>query len=125
MNITEQIIASPEGGTVSLTGGPVPESGYFVGGMVSPLVLEPEELLLSTGHEMIDTFVTYLLDRVSADYLGWWTDEETGKLWVDATSWHETEWEAGRVGRQRREIAIYDAANQRELRLTYVEGERS
>lgn len=124
MGIAEQIIASPEGGTVSLTGDPVPGSGYFVGGMVSPLILD-ERGTLADEREAIGAFVQHLLGRVGADYLGWWTDEETGKLWVDATSWHETEFEAGRVGRQRREIAIYDVANQHELRLAYVEGERS
>jgi hypothetical protein len=116
MGIAEQIIANPEGGTVSLTGNPVPESGYFVGGMVSPLILPtPIEFTPDAAFE-IETFVNYLLDRVGADYLGWWTDEETGKLWVDATSWHADYDEAERLCRERGEIAFWSIADQREFR---------
>lgn len=123
MNLTQQILAKPEGGTVSLTGDDLPVTGYFVGGLVSPLIIEPEDPP-ADQREALDTFIEYLNGpTVAVSYLGWWTDEETGKLWVDGTTWHETEFEAGRIGRRRREIAIYDIAKQRELRLVYVEGE--
>lgn len=123
MNITSKILAKPEGGTVSLTGDPLPTGGYFVGGLVSPLIIEPEDSPREQ-REALDHFIEYLNGpTVGAAFLGWWTDEETGKLWVDGTSHHETEFVAGRIGRRRREIAIYDIAKQRELRLVYVEGE--
>lgn len=123
MNFTQQIMESPSGGTASLKGGHLPLSGYYVGGLVSPLILEPEDSP-SERREALDTFIEYLNGpTVGAPFLGWWTDEETGKVWIDGTSWHETESEAGRIGRQRREIAVFDIERDRELRLTYVEGE--
>ena len=123
MNFTEQILAKPEGGTVSLTGDSLPVTGYFVGGVVAPLVIEPEDSP-ADQREALDTFIEYLNGpTVEAAYLGWWTDEETGKLWVDGTSHHETEFVAGRIGRRRREIAIFDIERQREIRLAYTEGE--
>lgn len=122
MNITQQIIENPKGGTVSLEGHELPVTGYFVGGIVSSLIID-EDALAADAQDNIGTFVDYLTDTVAADYVGWWTDEDTGALYVDGTTWHETEFEAGKVGRERHEIAIYDIARERELRLAYVEGE--
>lgn len=123
MNITSKIMESPSGGTVALGWNAIPLTGYFVGGMVSPLIIEPDDSL-AEQREALDHFIEYVNGpTVGADFLGWWTDEDTGKLWVDATTWHESEFQAGRVGRQRREIAIYDIERSRELRLVYVEGE--
>jgi len=122
MNFTEQIMSSPEGGTASLNGEDLPATGYFVGGVVSPLIIEPDDSL-AEQKEALDTFISYVDEQTIAPYLGWWTDDETGRLWVDATTWHPTEFEAGRTGRKRREIAVFDIERNRELRLTYVEGE--
>lgn len=123
MNITQTIAASPEGGTVSLIGEDLPTTGYFVGGMVSPLVLGNGIDFTPDALFEIDVFVDYVRTRVGAEFIGWWTDEETGKVWIDATDWYETEFRAGRAGRRRREIAIFDIARQCELRLAYAEGE--
>lgn len=130
MDITGEIMSNPEGGTVALEREGVsgahrnlPPYGYFVGGIASPLILTDTDSAEEWTHS-IDAFVSYLRgSTMNVRYLGWWTDEETGHLWVDGTSWHATEFEAGRVGRERREIAIYDIARQRELRLAYVDGE--
>lgn len=124
MDYFEQVTASPEGGTASLRDGhPLPTTGYFVGGIVSPLIFFTGELEGAEAPWNLETFTTYLIEQINADFLGWWTDEETGHLYVDGVTWHETEFEAGRIGRGRRELAIYDVARQRELRLVYVEGE--
>lgn len=125
MNITSQIIGNPEGGTVSLAGHPLPKVGYFVGGRVSPLVVTEEEARNEpVTRAVIQHFADYVSGlTVEVDFLGWWTDEEDGKLWVDATDWYATEFEAARVGRERREIAIRDIAGNRNLRLVYVDGE--
>lgn len=124
MDFTSKIIEKPEGGTLSLTGDALPVTGYFVGGVVAPLVLERSEVHTRQGREMIDEFIAYLNGpTVGAAYLGWWTDEETGRLWVDGTSHHSTEFVASRIGRRRHEIAIFDIERERELRLAYAEGE--
>lgn len=118
MNAFEQIKASPSGGTLSLTGDPLPTEGYLVGGIVSPLILDP----LDSPQEQTDqveSFVSYLAQTGLARLVGWWTDSETGKVWVDGVSHHATEYRAVSLGRGRREIAIFDIVQGRELRLTY------
>jgi hypothetical protein len=123
VNAFEQIMASPVGGTLSLTGDPLPTEGYFVGGVVSPLILDPEDSPQERA-DQVKCFAEHLLARSAfARFLGWWTDEETGRLWVDGVSHHATEYRASRFGRIRREIAIYDIVRGRELRLVYAEGE--
>lgn len=117
MNFTEQIIASPEGGTVSLTGDPLPAVGYFIGGVVAPLILGPQELDTAEGREMIDTFIAYLNGpTVGALYLGWWTDEDTNAVYVDGTSWRSSYEQAETLCRTRKEIAFYDIERQRSFR---------
>lgn len=120
MNFTEQIMANPSGGTVSLTGEELPTTGYFVGGVVAPLILEPSDPP-EQRKGMLDDFIDYLNGpTVGAAYLGWWTDEETGKVWVDGTSHHQDHDVAAKIGFRRHEIAIFDIARDRELRLAQV-----
>lgn len=117
MEIVEQIFASPEGGTASLTGKELPTTGYFVGGLVSPLILGNGPDFTPDAKWDVETFIAYLAESTDAEYVGWWTDEETGKVWVDGTDWYSSEVRAAGIGRQRHEIAVYDIANERELRL--------
>lgn len=108
MNFTDQIIDNPEGGTVSLLGDPLPQDGYFVGGRVSALIIEGDP----RGYrEEIDFFIEYL-HTLGAEYLGWWLDEDTGKLWVDCSDWFADYATAERVCRARGEIAFYDIERQ-------------
>lgn len=106
MDITSQIIANPSGGTVSLHSDPLPSFGYFVGGRVSALIVDL--LTDKTPVADIETFVRYVRESTGALYLGWWTDEETGKLYVDATTWVADVDKAIRLGEERGEIAIFD-----------------
>lgn len=120
MNFTEQIMANPSGGTVSLVGEDLPTTGYFVGGVVAPLILEPSDSP-AERREMLDDFIDYLNGpTVGAAYLGWWTDEETGRVWVDGTSHHQDHDVASKIGFRRHELAIYDIERDRELRLAQV-----
>ena len=114
-------IASGVDGTLdTVTVYDLPTTGYFVGGHGKALVFESlEEANKSTALKQIIELVE---DR-EARFIGWWADSETGKIYVDGTSWHETEFEAGRAARERREIAFWDIARERELRLAYVDGE--
>lgn len=121
MSIVERIMNNPEGGTISLSGADLPTTGYFVGGVVAPLVLStPIEFTPDAAWD-IEVFANYVDEYVSgADFLGWWTDEETGKLWIDATSWHGLYGQAERVTRERREIAFYDIELGRSFRPVYT-----
>lgn len=110
-NFTQQILANPEGGTVSLTASELPTTGYYVGGKVVPLVIDDS----ADVEDDIDFFVEYL-HTLGAEYLGWWTDEETGKLWVDASDWFAEYEQAETVCRARGEIAFYSIADERSFR---------
>ncbi|HKZ21138.1 MAG TPA: hypothetical protein VJQ57_13640 [Acidimicrobiia bacterium] len=107
------ILANREGGTLKLDGLPLPEVGYFVGGLIPALVVPHDE---SAESEIED----FLLDAGTApgvDFLGWWTDSEDGRLWVDGSDWHLLRTDALRVAAERGEIAIYDIAGQAEIRV--------
>lgn len=119
MTIFEQIQNSPEGGTAGRDGRGIPSTGYFVGG-------HGDAVVFGAGGELpsdLEYRVNEWLRSCGAPYIGWWTDEETGKLYLDGSDWIETEFTASQLGRLRKEIAIWDIANRRELRFAYVEGE--
>lgn len=118
-SIVDRIIENPEGGTAHLQGAELPGTGYYVGGVVSSLILDQPT---SRTDGDIEAFVAYIaLDGNIAEYVGWWVDDETGKLYVDATTWHADYDEAERVTRERNEIAFYDIERQREFRPVVVE----
>lgn len=105
------ILANRDGGTIALNGSELPTTGYFVGGITSALVYGPQD-----GPEDVIEFVRYL-DNLGAEYVGWWTDQETGALWIDGSDHFAQQWFAEGIARDRGEIAIYDIANQAEIRL--------
>lgn len=115
-NFTQQIVANPEGGTVQLDGGPLPDRGYFVGGIVNALIIDDTFTPKSTM-EALEVFVTYLREHTDVPYIGWWTDEQDGKLYVDGTSWYADEQEARRIGKSRGEIAIFDVERKTSIYL--------
>ena len=105
------ILDDPNGNTVALNGGQLPTSGYFVGGIVSALIYQGDD------EGDIQEFAAYLHESTDAEYIGWWTDQETGQLWIDGSEWYQHLGIAKAVGKGRNEIAIYDVANQSEIRL--------
>ena len=123
MSIVQQITRNPEGGTVAIVGTTLPKTGYFVGGIVASLIVDTDPGWAHDSRPEIEFFVNYLTERVGAGYVGWWTDEETGKVYIDGTTWHETYDEAERVTRERNEIAFWDIERQREFRPVIIEGE--
>jgi hypothetical protein len=112
INYSATILATPVGGTLALDRSELPTTGYFVGGLVSALIYGAEN-----DPDDVDCFAEYLDHATPAQFIGWWTDQETQALWVDGTSWHEGLTEALVIARDRNEIAIYDIANQKEVRL--------
>lgn len=83
------MIMNPDGGTISTAGLPLPTSGYWVGG--APIG--------------------------STNWLGYWRDSETGLYHLDGVDHFNTLGWATLKGRDRKEIAIWDIANGREIRL--------
>lgn len=104
----------PLGGTVAVDGGTLPVTGYFVGGMAPGLVYEG--LSSVRGPEVAE-----YVDGATTDYVGWWVDMSDGRVYVDMVEWHGTESAARARGREFHEIAVWDIARSREIRL---EGER-
>ncbi len=115
-SIVNRIAESPEGGTAHLAGWDLPARGYFVGGAGSTLVfLSPNTVDY--------TLTRVFCERAHAAYVGWWTDEETGKVYVDQTDWLPTENAAAKVARGRHEIAFWDIGHAEEIRVDYSGGE--
>lgn len=93
------------GGTYSVDGTAVPETGYFVGGAV-PSLINP------TRQQMID-----FVETAGADYVGFWEDSETLALYVDAVDWTPSEAFARRLSILRGEIAFWDVVRKDEIRI--------
>lgn len=92
---------------------PLPDTGYFVGGCGKPLVFpSAEDANLSGALRVIAEFVK----STPARYAGWWTDSDTGKVYVDGTTWHANYNDAEAVTRERGEIAFWDIGRAREIR---------
>jgi hypothetical protein len=117
--IIKQIIANPEGGTVGLDGRPTPHYGFFVGGHGDPIELSAGVEFVAETQRQISDWIR----KSNAPFVGWWTDEETGKLYLDGSDYIESEFTATQLGRLRHEIAVWDIGNERELRFEYVDGE--
>lgn len=112
-DLVNQILSTPDGGTVRMDGRPLPTTGYFVGGAGRALEIEA-----SGAADMISR-ITEFLNGITFDramYVGWWTDTETGKLWLDTTTWTGNYNQAEEWCRSREEIAFWDIARQREFR---------
>jgi hypothetical protein len=94
------------GGTVDKDGNPAStSSGYVVGGKVPTMV----------GCTIAD--LRDWIDANPSDYYGSWLDSETGKIHYDAVDFVTDRDEAIRLGLERGEIAIWDAAAGEEIRL--------
>lgn len=101
MNISELIMRNPEGGTVDIEGDPLPDHGFFVGGAGTMLVFK--------SAEEIDThLVDVWFKGQQSPYAGWWTDKDTGKVYVDWTTWYSSRGQAGFWAERRKEIAFWD-----------------
>jgi hypothetical protein len=111
-------IVDGEGGTVATNGFDLPETGFFVGGLVPPLVFESAED--ANRPEALGAIQRFIADNVPT-YVGWWTDSETGKVYVDATSWHWSKALATHAATSRGELAFYDMLEQRDIRIAYDE----
>lgn len=93
------------GGTFSVDGKIVPDTGFFVGGAV-PSLINP------TRAQVID-----FVETVGTDYVGFWEDTETNALYIDAVDWTASEPFARRLSILRDEIAYWDVKRSQEVRV--------
>ena len=104
--VRHHIDNAPEGGTLPLSGQGMPTHGYMVGGAGPVLVFQSEEML--RGHwGMVESFVSAAVAH-GHQFIGWWTDPETQKVYLDCSTWHPDMHQADRHSMRRGEIAFYD-----------------
>jgi hypothetical protein len=116
-DLVNQILSTPDGGTIRMDGRPLPTTGYFVGGAGRALSFELADG--AVGAAFAQDRITEFLNGITFDhamYVGWWTDTETGKLWLDTTTWTANYNQAEEWCWGREEIAFWDIARAREFR---------
>jgi len=109
-NLVTRTLMEP-GATISLFGSPAPIDGFYVGGAVESLVF-PDLHAVRFGP------VRELLEGATSDYVGFWTDDDTGQVYFDLVDWYQDEEEALKVARDRNELAIWSVAGDLEIRLS-------
>lgn len=109
-SIAARVIAESIGGTADVQGDELPSTGYFVGGAGAVLVFPYEA---SVDVPLVKAFMA----RMEARYLGWWTDLETDKVYVDQVDWFDGFPSALKAAKARGEIAFWDVAGKREIRV--------
>lgn len=94
------------------------DSGYIVGGIRPTLKLNPgdDNTLVGAIARWIDALPAIGTTN-SPQYIGIWTDSETGIIHVDVVEVVKERWEAEFKGVVREEKAIWDCRNKKEIRL--------
>jgi hypothetical protein len=107
--IVDEILANPSGGTIRLTGGELPTSGYYVGngrrGLVCPAGMVSRSIVLGA--------VIHL--HIDARFIGWWTDGD--RFYVEPSDWTANYNHAVQMAAERGELAFFDVARQADIRM--------
>jgi hypothetical protein len=110
--IADEILANPGGGTVRLTGGRLPTSGYFVGngqqGLVCPVGMALRPVVLSA-------LIHLSTLPEEPRFVGWWTDG--GRFYIEPSDWTSNYNHAVQMASERGELAIFDVARQADIRM--------
>lgn len=117
-HIAELLVAmakAGEDGTVSTHGEPLPESGYYVGGKTPSLIFD-NVTDVDRGE------VGWWIGNNSSRFYGVWVDSDTGKIYFDAVTHMNYKSYALSVARSRGEIAVWDIANSKEIRVERADG---
>jgi hypothetical protein len=106
------------GSTVSLTGLPVPDSGFMVGGYVDSLIFDRE--LLAHGNvawQMIERFVNQQFAFATRFdiFLGGWIDTQTDLVYIDLSKHWDDEIPAMSEAAENEEIAIWNLEKAEEV----------
>lgn len=96
---------SVDGVTITQSGSPLFDHGYYVGGVVPSLVNPSEDDL------------TIFLATCETDHVGLWRDRETGNVFVDSVDWISDERYAVRLAQVRNELAVWDITRNSEIRV--------
>lgn len=91
--------------TVRLNGSQMPATGYYVGGVTAPLVN-------ATSWGDVREFIR----QSETAFVGAWRDTD-GSTYVDDVTWTPDLLHAQRLAAERAEIAFYDIANCRDIRV--------
>lgn len=114
--IVDKITENLSGGTVRFDGGEVPATGYMVGhgewGVSAPA--------MTATRTLISEVVTYLTDTLRVRYIGWWTDPETGRFFLEPSDWTADYNHAVALGAERGELAFFDIASGQDVRLDHA-----
>lgn len=104
------------GTTVCLNGSYVPFTGYLVafGGQFGKALPKKQATALALANFIKKHYGQ--LVRGSGVYLGVWKDGETGKVWFDLVECVRSEKEAVELGKQRKQIAVWNIAQAKEVR---------
>lgn len=103
-------ILSGQSRTIARTG-PLPDTGYYVGGKVPSLVIDP----LATPWT-IESVVAWVESHRS-DYVGVWLEHDTGLFHVDMSDWVVNRSYALGLAKRRGELAIYDIRHASDIRV--------
>jgi hypothetical protein len=104
--VAHHIDNSPAGGTLPLSDYPLPNHGYFVGG-AGPVLVFPSERVMRDNWPTVKAYA-YGVRLSDHQFIGWWTDPETGKVYLDCSTWHGDMFTADQQAMRRGEIAFYD-----------------
>lgn len=89
---------------------PVPSLGYLVGGRHPSLVFD-------SVNDIDRGELGWWIGKYPSRYYGVWVDTEDGRIYFDTVTHMVTRTFAENLGRQRDEVAIWDIANNAEIRL--------
>lgn len=109
------------GSTVSVIGETLPDSGYMVGGEVEGLQMDAS--LLTNRPDAVEAALEMYVHRnfklltKGNVFLGGWLDKEDDTVWFDVSDKYATEGFALLVARNRGELAIWDIAESKEIRV--------
>ena len=108
--VIRSALLEESGATVSRYGNGTPTDGYYVGGAIKTLVVDSRSVIdFPTVREFIG--------RADTPYVGFWVDSETDKIHFDLVDWYRSERDALHLARVRGELAVWDIANETEVRL--------
>lgn len=113
--ITSEILSSPGGGTVRMSGldTPLPRHGYFVGngrqGMVCPVGMAVRPVVLGA-------LIWLSALPKEPRFVGWWTDGD--RFYIEPSDWTADYSHAVQMAAERGELAFFDIARQADIRVS-------